>query len=324
MRYIKTNYINKIIIHVLLFTLLIGNATESNASFIEVITKSFQSIHRTFVNIKRRKLKVDDEVWPYLEAGKKHKETIVFIHGYGGIKELWIKMMYYYKKNYHVIAPDMPGFGEHKIHMRKKYTVPYQVKLLHNFFKKKGLKKFHMAGMSLGGATAGIYATYYSEQIKSLLLISPAGIKTKILSPFWKLYHSKDENALLYTNHKQFLRMLKLVLKKKKKYPRIVSYFFIVRKKRRIPIEKKIWNDLVSSGYNMLGERLHLIKSKTLVIWGGKDKVLHISATDIIQAKLKNATVKIFPSEGHAIVWESPKLITSSYDILLKSINKKK
>ncbi len=38
-------------------------------------------------------IQVGKHKWPYIEAGSKDKETIVFVHGFGSSKEPWIGMM---------------------------------------------------------------------------------------------------------------------------------------------------------------------------------------------------------------------------------------
>ena len=80
------------------------------------------------------------------------------------------------KAGYQAIAPDLPGYGNSKSFALNNYALPNQATLLHKLMK-LGIKSFDLAGSSMGGAIAWLYAQRYPNQVHSLAFIgSPLGV----------------------------------------------------------------------------------------------------------------------------------------------------
>jgi pimeloyl-ACP methyl ester carboxylesterase len=85
----------------------------------------------------------------YLEGGR--GESVLLLHGFGADKDNWNLFSRYLTKRYHVIAPDLPVFGESSKIWSDQYNISAQVERVHDFVKQLGLKSFHLAGNSMGG-----------------------------------------------------------------------------------------------------------------------------------------------------------------------------
>ena len=48
----------------------------------------------------------------YREGGQKNKETILFLHGFPSSSHMYQQIMRVLEADFHVIAPDYPGFGQ--------------------------------------------------------------------------------------------------------------------------------------------------------------------------------------------------------------------
>src|SRR3546814_7872790 len=57
---------------------------------------------------------VDGRNWPYLEGGDASKPLLLLVHGFAGDKDNWSMIAPYLTRDYHVIAPDLPGFGQNE------------------------------------------------------------------------------------------------------------------------------------------------------------------------------------------------------------------
>jgi len=55
-------------------------------------------------------VQIDDNKIRYLESGDSTK-TLVLIHGLGASAERWEKVIPFFEKSFHVIIPDLIGFG---------------------------------------------------------------------------------------------------------------------------------------------------------------------------------------------------------------------
>ena len=52
------------------------------------------------------------ETLAYLETSKKDKETVLLVHGNFSSSVHWLRMIKDLKAKYHVLAPDVRGFGD--------------------------------------------------------------------------------------------------------------------------------------------------------------------------------------------------------------------
>ena len=60
--------------------------------------------------VKEKFLQVDGSKIRYLESGDS-KETLVLLHGLGASAERWNPVIPLFTNKYHVIVPDLIGFG---------------------------------------------------------------------------------------------------------------------------------------------------------------------------------------------------------------------
>ena len=271
-----------------------------------IIVKTQIAFARWNADVEWQKVEVVKHQWTYLEGGTENKDTIVFIHGFGMSKDRWIPMLSYFGKKYHVIAPDIPGFGENIIVEGETYNAATMVKLLNAFLEAIKVSDFHMIGVSMGGGISGCYAGVYPKKVKKLVLMDAAGIKAPVLSPFWKLYKETGENLMLWDTPEEFKKLIKNVFHKPPKFPDHFIEYFVEQKVKRLPMEKKVFSAMVKDGHNVLGERLSLIKARTLILWGDKDRIIDVSTVKVLENKLANSKTVIFKDVGHVPYLEVP------------------
>lgn len=109
------------------------------------------------------------------------KPTLVLLHGYGGSALIFYKIMKPLSENFNLIMIDVLGFGGSS---RPKFDITdpdeadqYFVSFLENWrLKMGGLTDFILAGHSFGGYISGLYASYYPQHLKKLLMLSPVGV----------------------------------------------------------------------------------------------------------------------------------------------------
>ena len=77
----------------------------------ELATTYHQSESRDNANLTLKTVEVDGYTIPFLEGGE-GKESILMIHGFGASKDSWVSLSAELVQKYHIIVPDLPGFGE--------------------------------------------------------------------------------------------------------------------------------------------------------------------------------------------------------------------
>ena len=258
--------------------------------------------------------------WPYLEGGAEHGETIVFIHGFSSKKEYWIGMMEHFAGQYHVITPDIPGFGDNKIIEGADYRIPAQVDRLNRFLEAMEVNAFHIAGCSMGGWIAGYYASEHPEKVLSLALIDSAGVISAETSQAHKHLKETGENLLVPSDAEGYKKMMAVVFHDPPPIPDRLAEAFIEQRMQRLDSEKIMFRALRQSQKDNLEERLHLIQAKTLIIWGGEDQIIDISAMRILHRGIKQSQTAVLEKVGHAPHLEALDKTANTYRQFLDTI----
>ena len=285
-------------------------------AFPEVLYNYSITSIRKSAGLSKKVIEVDKYFIHYLEGGQ--GETILLLHGFGADKDNWPRFAESLTENYHVVAVDLPGFGESSKIATDSYNIATQVKRLNRIVETLGLQKFHIGGNSMGGAISGKYAVSYPDKVLSLALLNTAGIHSAQESEFSKLV-AKGENPLLSKTPEAFKRTLEFVFVEPPPIPgRIIDYLTRQAVLHR-DFNKKIFNQLVKENYS-LEDDLSNITTKTLVIWGDKDRVIHVSSTDVIKNKLPDSTIAILKDCGHLPMLERPEETAMYYIDFLNKI----
>ena len=78
---------------------------------------------------------------------------------------------------------DLPAFGITGPNKNADYSLEAYTTFLHSFLEKLQLKKFHIAGNSLGGNIAWNYTADYPENVEKLILVDASGLPTNKQPP---------------------------------------------------------------------------------------------------------------------------------------------
>ncbi len=88
----------------------------------------------------------------FIEAGDSSKETVLFIHGGVGSSSYksWKYQFLELSEKYHVISPDLPGYGKSP-HPHDKCTLNFYVKFVKDFMVNRGIESANVISSSMGG-----------------------------------------------------------------------------------------------------------------------------------------------------------------------------
>ena len=252
---------------------------------------------RRWAGLTRREVLVDDHRWVYLEGGA--GEPVVLLHGFGADKDRWGLFPGAFTRDYRLLVPDLPGFGESSRLEEASYDMASQADRLHGFCRALGLHRFHLAGISMGGGIAGYYAGRHPEKVKSLLLLDPAGVRTPVPSDALRLYEDEGKNILLYRTADEFGELVPYLFHRPPPLPGPVKRFFVERLSTDLRFRQRVSADILEGGLAVLEGRLGLIRANTLVVWGRNDRVIHSSGAWRLQKGIENCRVVILDACGH-------------------------
>ena len=141
-----------------------------------------------------------------LEYGSKDKEKIILIHGFESPYQIWDKYIDYFKKDYCVIVPILPGHNPNK----EEQFISFDscAKELEDFYiNKYGDKVYAIYGMSMGGVLASHIWKNKRLAINKLILESSS------LLPYGKKITNLLTKQYLSITHKAQKREQKTVKK---------------------------------------------------------------------------------------------------------------
>ena len=273
----------------------------------------FRVLERGMAGLREKSVQAGDHRIAYLEGGA--GPVVVLVHGFGADKDNWDRFAKRLTKHYRVIAPDVPGFGDSSKIKTARYDMPAQLERMHGFFRALGLKQFHIAGNSMGGLIAGLYAAAYPGEVLSLGLFDPGGVTDREESKLTREF-AADRNPLVAGSRED--------------YDRLIAFMFV--DPPLIPFWVKSWladQAIQSREFNLyilpqvrpgnkLEQVMGKISAKTLVLWGDTDNIFPPSSAAVLGAGIKNSTVVIMKDCGHLPMLERPGEAAEHYIDFLK------
>jgi pimeloyl-ACP methyl ester carboxylesterase len=107
----------------------------------------------------------------YLEAGE--GEPVVLLHGLGSTNSGMLPTLDDLGRDYRVISPDIPGFGDSAKPLRA-YHAGFFARWLIGFLDALGIERAHLIGNSMGGRIALEVGLRAPERVDRLVLLAPA------------------------------------------------------------------------------------------------------------------------------------------------------
>ncbi|MGA3115687.1 MAG: alpha/beta hydrolase [Syntrophobacteraceae bacterium] len=274
------------------------------------------------VGLVKKEIQVDSDRIVYLEGGQ--GETVLLLHGFAANKDCWVYFAEPLTRDYHVVIPDLPGFGDSTKRLGANYNIENQVKRLDRFAQVLQLQRFHLAGNSMGGAIAAVYSARFPQKISTLALLDPYGLKTaKEAKP--GVQAALDLIEVGGTGD----------------YEKVLPYFFVKTPPIPGPFEKAMgpgrFEDALAAqmmaareyneqiGLDLSNEGLALepflpmIQAPVCIIWGDHDRILDVSGASILEKGLKNHQTVILKDTGHLPMMEKPAETAAAYISFLKS-----
>ncbi len=280
-----------------------------------IILDLSRSSDRGKANLTSKSVQIDDYRIVYLEGGK--GETVLLLHGFGADKDNWTKFASFLTPAYHVVIPDIPGFGESSKDNNASYDIESQVSRIKKFADTLGLKKFHIAGNSMGGAIAGEFSISHGEMVLSLALVNSSGVMPVEKSDFQRMLET-GKNPLLINKASDFDNLMDMLFVEKPVIPGPVKKYLATQSIRNRDFNEKILKG--SKGlHSTLEKNLGKLEMPVLVLWGDHDRLIHVSCADVFAKGIKKSTVAIMKDCGHIPQMERP---AEAADIYLKFLKK--
>jgi pimeloyl-ACP methyl ester carboxylesterase len=212
---------------------------------------------------------------------------LIYLHGTDGLAE-WPVLLDTLAERFDVIAPDHPGFGgsEAPPWIDDISDVAY---CYLDVIEALGLSGVHIVGQSLGGWIALEMAVRSTQRLRSLTLISPAGIHVKGVRKADIFIIDPEEQArLAYVDPKLGEEAATRAAADKYQDLAILN---------RIASARFGWQPRF---FNPRLERwLHRVNVPTHIIWGDGDRVIPPAYAEAFHRLIPGSTLTMIPNAGH-------------------------
>ncbi len=260
----------------------------------------------------------------YAELGKKENPTILLLHGVPENLHTWYDVAPALSKDYHVLAPDWPGFGGSEAFTDLKDHNPRNfAAMAMDFLNTLDIDHAHVMATDIGLSPALIMGVENPERIGRIIVMDGIPFPTSA-------YSSWEVRSFA---RKKSIRAKALI----KWFPKIsaqIAYNKGFYKNNNIP--REIQQEFLADGYNKttqnaflsyfqnnapgqayLESRIDEIEQPVLVIWGKHDRFINVKLAELLASRLPNARLEIIEDSGHFVQMDKPtKLLYHSINFL--------
>ena len=273
------------------------------------------ALERRLSKLDLKTLQAGDLTFSYLERTGPG-ETIVLLHGFSADKDNWGRFIRHLPKEYRVIAIDLPGHGSTTRDTQTTYTIDFLCRGFADAVQTLHLERFHLAGNSMGGYVSALYSFHYPDKVLTLCLIDPAGATSPQPSDL-QIALEKGENPLVPATRDDFHTLMRYVFHDRPFIPWPITRVLADRYIERSAFNGKMWQD-IHDHWEDITRYLGGLKMPVLLIWGDKDRILHVSSVSVYQRHIPHVQTVILEDCGHAPMLELPKVTADKYIAFLK------
>ncbi|KZE38755.1 2-hydroxymuconic semialdehyde hydrolase [Bhargavaea cecembensis] len=256
--------------------------------------------------IKQRKVKTGDYETYIHEGGVGNSETVILLHGSGpgaSAAANWKAILPEYEDRFHVIAPDLVGFGDtdHPTEYPENGVqwMNLRLKQVLDLMDSLNIDKAHLVGNSLGGVISLFLAMEAPDRFDRIVLMGAGGGLTEPTPELAKLanFHKDPTKKSMYNLLSWFLYDLEGM---EDKLQAIVDERFEIfnREDVRRSYRENFTNSHLS---DMLvpPSALKRMKQEFLLIHGHQDRLVPLQSSLYVMDYLENAELHVFKRCGH-------------------------
>jgi pimeloyl-ACP methyl ester carboxylesterase len=260
------------------------------------------------------KVKVNDIQVCYEVKGKGY--PLVMITGLGSNLDFWPpRLVDELSKNFKLLMLDNRGTGRTDTSNRE-YTIKLFADDTMGLMNALGISKAHVLGLSMGGMVAQELAINHPEKVSKLVLGSTHCGGSKLVKSSQKVPETPiDPSKMSPEEHRKALTIVVTedFIKENPDWVKLMAQKRLIH-----PTSKEAYmRQLNAIGKFDTFERLHQIKTPTLVLHGRKDVLIHPKNAAVLAEAIPNAKLVFFENSAHVLVEEMEELIHVITEFLL-------
>ena len=224
---------------------------------------------------------------------------LVLVHGYLGSSEMWTFQKVFFSKDFRVIIPALPGFGEsHNI--KSLDSINKMAKKIISVLDQKKIDKFNLIGHSMGGMIVQEITKLIGDRVDKLICYATGSI-----GDIPGRFETMDETREKLKQEGRQISFSRVPPKWFVKGAKDKNYFLCENAVKNVSLETA--DNALLAMKNWRGkEYLKNIKNETLIIWGDKDTSYNFDQVNTLNKNIKNSRLEIFKNCAHNVHLEKP------------------
>ncbi len=232
-------------------------------------------------------------------------ESIILLHGTGASLHTWEPWVEQLQDSFEVITVDLPAFGLTGPHPNHDYSMQAYSSFLSDFSQVIGIKRFHLAGNSLGGRVAWTFTLDHPERVDKLILIASAGYPHESPALFKLIANPLLGPIFRHLTAKSLVREnLEEVYHQDAKVTDV-----LVDRYYQLGLREGNRDALIARVKTKYQNRIHeisQIEQETLLMWGEHDPWVPLADATKFNQAIKNSRIVSYPDAGHIPMEEVP------------------
>ena len=238
---------------------------------------------------------------------------LVLVHGFLGSSDMWSPQIKFFKDDFRVIVPALPGFGKSST-INSCDSIECMAKAILNLLEKKEIKNFNLLGHSMGGMIVQEIAKIAGEKILKLICYG-TGPRGNIPGRFETIDQSREKLRINGLKDTAF-RIAKTWFIEEEK----AKYFYLCEEAGKQTSIETADNGLVAmKNWNGI-KNLKNIKNETLIVWGDQDKAYNFNQVETLSNNIPDSDLKVIKDCSHNVHLEKP----DEFNRIIKEFLKKK
>lgn len=244
----------------------------------------------------------------FLERGTPSAEspTVVLIHGFAAMKENWALWLQRLPRHWHLLVPDLPGFGESDYCSGACYRYETQARRLADWLAGYDTGNLHLVGSSMGGAIASVLAHNMDPAPRSLTLLNSAGIPEHAEVDIHAPFESDRDDILIPRDWKGVYHMFNSVGSGKPTVSGLAMAGLLGPDLlSRTQALRHVFQDMVADA--LAPARYLSPETPPLQVqWGDRDVITPTCCVDWFNTATPHAEIHMFRGVGHLPMLETP------------------
>jgi pimeloyl-ACP methyl ester carboxylesterase len=256
-------------------------------------------------------------------AGDASAPPLVLLHGLAERRQVFAWLVPLLAPHLRLAAIDLPGFGASPRLPGGGFGLGEVCERLAEAISELGLERPALLGHSLGGGVAVRYAAERPEALRALVLLAPAGlIATGAVRPSWR-------HPRVHALGRQVIRAATPLIAaqpglRQRAFARVVGDPAQIDAPlaRELLLGAAQGRSTPAAGieivYAGLRDRLDALRLPTLVVWGGRDRVVSPRYGELLRDALPDGRLLSLPEVGHVPMCEQPAAVAAAVLELLQ------